>query len=67
MEIVKHFYGGYFLRDDFKIREQAAIEPKQAYSLFKKDPYERLVVFAGNLDWAIEETYKMIGETCVEE
>lgn len=63
-KIAHDFQNGYFLRDDKEIRESApaafAGMPTQAYSLFRKEPYGRVAVFAGDLSWAIEEALKAI-------
>lgn len=56
--IVKE-YDGFFLRDDSDIRENARIEPVEAYSLFREDPYGRVEVFAGSEDWAIQQADKL--------
>jgi len=47
-------YEGFFLRDDTNIRENANIEPAEAYSLFCERPYGRVEVFTGSKEWAIQ-------------
>ena len=51
-------YGNYFLRDDRKIREDAGMVPGEAYSLFRRNPYGRVIVLVGPLDWAQREAAK---------
>lgn len=60
-EVVKE-YDGFFLRDDSDIRENARIEPIEAYSLFRENPYGRVEVFAGPKDWAIERADRVVQE-----
>lgn len=45
-EIVKE-WDNFFLRDDSKIRCE------EVYSLFRKNPYNRIEVYNGELKWAI--------------
>ena len=61
--IVRFWHGDqYFLRDDLAIRygRPCFAENPQAYSLFRTDPYGRMAVFAGDLEWAITESEKAI-------
>lgn len=46
-------YDGFFLRDDSPIRRNAGMEPVEAYSLFRDEPYGRIEVLAGPREWAI--------------
>jgi hypothetical protein len=50
-------YGTHFLRDDTEIRRSAGCFEDQieGYSLFCVEPYGRVCVFGGNLEWAIKE------------
>lgn len=52
-------WGGYFLRDDIEIRRGTMV-PEQAYSLFQREPYGRLEVLAGSLEWALERSEETI-------
>jgi hypothetical protein len=55
-------FGNYFLRDDYEIRKGVPhfMPFEQAYSLFRKEPYGRVMVFAGSLEWAIKQARKAI-------
>lgn len=55
-------YDGFFLRTDTEIRKDSEIDPNEAYSLFQEDPYRRLKVFAGSLEWAISEADKVVAD-----
>lgn len=55
-------FGAYFLRDDTEIRKNAEIEPNEAYSLFKKEPYARIIVFACSKQYAIDESLTIINQ-----
>lgn len=54
MKIVKD-YGTHFLRDDREIREGSEIfeGEEEAYSLFQREPYHRVVVYACSLQEAL--------------
>lgn len=54
MKIVKD-YGTHFLRDDREIREGSEIfeGEEEAYSLFQREPYHRVVVYACPLEYAL--------------
>lgn len=54
MKIVKD-YGTHFLRDDREIREGSEIfeGKEEAYSLFQREPYHRVVVYACPLEYAL--------------
>lgn len=56
-------YDGFFLRNDTEIRKESDIEPNEAYSLFQENPYHRVQVFAGSLEWAVSEADKVVAET----
>lgn len=58
MKIVKD-YGTHFLRDDREIREGSEIfeGEEEAYSLFQREPYHRVVVYAGPLEHALMKSY----------
>lgn len=59
MQIVKD-YGTHFLRNDKEIREGAGLTPAEAYSLFRREPYMRVAVFAGDIAWAIAEADSIV-------
>lgn len=61
MNIVKD-YGSHFLRDDTEIRTGVSIfeGEEEAYSLFQRNPYRRIHVYAGPKEWAIKEVDAMI-------
>ena len=58
MKIVKD-YGTHFLRDDREIREGSEIfeGEEEAYSLFQKEPYHRVVVYGCSLKKALMQAY----------
>jgi hypothetical protein len=58
MKIVKD-YGTHFLRDDREIREGSELfdGEEEAYSLFQREPYHRVVVYAGPLEHALIKAY----------
>lgn len=54
---------GYFLRDDEEIRKNANIEPNIAFSLFREEPYGRIIVLAPldeEFSWVLEEAERQI-------
>lgn len=56
MDNIQELPKGFFLRDDTEMRkdwEWLMPEEYEAYSLFRKEPYERLEVFCGSYEWAI--------------
>lgn len=55
---------GYFLRDDLEIRHRVDIFEgfEQAYSLFKREPLERVHVYAMKLELAIEAAWKQFAQ-----
>lgn len=53
-------FGTYVLRDDTEIRKDADITPSEAYSLFNVMTGERMEVFAGPKEWAIQQTKGVI-------
>jgi hypothetical protein len=55
-------YDGFFLRNDSEIRKGADMEPNEAYSLFQENPYHRVQVFAGSLEWAIQRSDEVVKE-----
>lgn len=63
VENIAKDFGTHFLRNDTEIRKSAEIEPHEAYSLFRREPYGRLHVFAGPFEWAIEESEKLIRQS----
>lgn len=54
--------GTHFLRCDTVIRKEAGYpeNEQEAYSLFKYEPYGRIAVYAGRLDWACDMARKEI-------
>jgi hypothetical protein len=36
--------------------------PNEAYSLFQENPYHRVQVFAGSLEWAIQRSDEVVKE-----
>ena len=60
-------YEGFFLRDDTQIRRDSGTHPEQAYSLFQKDPYKRVIIFSGSEDWAVAMADKEVEQRSVPE
>jgi hypothetical protein len=67
--IVREFGDEYFLRDDTEIRSgcmddgspdpNAPADP-EGYSLFRREPYGRVMVFGGPLAWALDQISQVI-------
>jgi hypothetical protein len=54
-------WDNFFLRDDTEIRESSGIfEEKEAYSLFRIEPYGRMIVLGGPRKFAIEQAEEYI-------
>lgn len=66
MKIVKD-YVTHFLRDDTEIREEAGIKPPEGYSLFRREPYGRVVIYAMSKDDAIDKADKRVRQECSSE
>lgn len=60
-EVVKD-YGTHFLRDDTEIRksDECFGDQREGYSLFRIEPYGRVVVFGGTREWAIRQADEMV-------
>ncbi len=59
MDIV-HDFGTHFLRNDTEIRKDAEIEPHEAYSLFCREPYGRVIVLAYTRESAIKNAKRIV-------
>ena len=57
--VVVYEWPTHFLRDD----QAEEICEYERYSLFQKEPYQRLLVLSGRKEWAIEEAGKIVGQT----
>ena len=55
-------WGTHFLRDDTEIRNNAGCfqDQVEAYSLFCVEPYERVKVYGGPKEWALQEADKIV-------
>ena len=57
-EVIVHEWPGFYLRDD----RATGIRDDEAYSLFRLKPYQREMVYAGRLEWAIKESNSLVEE-----
>lgn len=60
--VVVKEWDNYFLRDDSEIRKGDPFSRDQVegYSLFRIEPYGRVVVFGGSLEWALKQAEQAI-------
>jgi len=55
-------WSNHFLRDDSKMRDYLPEDEREAYSLFRIEPYGREIVYCGSLQFALESAQKYIDE-----